>query len=382
MTRLLVIADAPHYIRQGQVVGWEPRVRESGYLAAALGPVTLLAPLHRGTAPPIAVPYTSDQMSLEPVRPLGGTGLGRKAHGLLALPGYVRAIRRAMTQADVVHVRCPSVIGLAACLVLGLDRRVPRWSQYLSNWRPDQREPWSYTFQRRWLEKGLIGGPVVINGRWPGQPGHVHSFLNPCLTEAEVREGSVAAAGKWLREPVRLLFVGRLIPAKGGGRALEVLAGLIGCGRQAQLDVVGDGPQRPRFEALAAELGVADRVRFHGRQARSYFNELYRQSHVTLLPSNFSEGWPKVLSEGMAYGAVPIAGAVSSIPQILADTGAGLALPPLDIGAYVEAIDELLQHPARWEEMSRKALEAAPAFTYEVYVRRLLEMLRASHVPI
>jgi glycosyltransferase involved in cell wall biosynthesis len=103
---------------------------------------------------------------------------------------------------------------------------------------------------------------------------------------------------------------------------------------------------------------------------------------VTLLPSDFSEGWPKVLSEGMAYGAVPIAGAVSSIPQVLADTGAGLALPPLDIGAYVEAIDALLQDPARWEEMSRKSLEAAHAFTYEVYMRRLFDMLRASGIPI
>jgi glycosyltransferase involved in cell wall biosynthesis len=84
----------------------------------------------------------------------------------------------------------------------------------------------------------------------------------------------------------------------------------------------------------------------------------------------------------MAYGAVPVAGAVSSIPQVLADTGAGLALPPLDIRAYVEAIDELLRDPARWEEMSRKSLEAAPAFTYEVYVRRLFGMLRASRVPI
>jgi glycosyltransferase involved in cell wall biosynthesis len=320
-------------------------------------------------------------MSLQPVRPLGGKGPGRKVHGLLALPGYALAIRRAVGRADLVHVRCPSIIGLAACLVLGLDRRVPRWSQYLSNWRPDQREPWHYRFERRWLEKGLIGGPVVINGRWPGQPGHVHSFVNPCLTEAEVREGSAASAGKRLREPIRLLFVGRLVAAKGGGRALEVLAGLIRRRRRAQLDVVGDGAHRPRFEALAAELGVTDMVQFHGIQARSYLNELYRRAHVKLLPSA-SEGWPKVLSEGMAYGAVPIAGAVSSIPQVLADTGAGLALPPLDIGAYVEAIDALLQDPARWEEMSRKSLEAAHAFTYEVYMRRLFDMLRASGIPI
>ena len=116
MTRLLVISDTPHYIRHGRVVGWEPRVRESGYLAAALGQVTILAPLYRGAASPIAVPYTSDQISLQPVRPLGGTGLGPKAHGLAALPGYVRAIRRAIIEADLVHVRCPSVIGLAACL--------------------------------------------------------------------------------------------------------------------------------------------------------------------------------------------------------------------------------------------------------------------------
>ena len=44
-------------------------------------------------------------------------------------------------------------------------------------------------FQRKWLRRGLFGGPVTVNGRWPQQPQHVHSFDNPSMTLREVEVG-------------------------------------------------------------------------------------------------------------------------------------------------------------------------------------------------
>ena len=64
-----------------------------------------------------------------------------------------------------------------------------------------------------------------------------------------------------------------------------------------------------------------------------------------IFPSSCSEGWPKVLSEAMAYGVVPLAGAVSSIPQILAEVGTGRALPPNDVAEFASAVREYANDP-------------------------------------
>src|SRR5699024_4418430 len=63
--------------------------------------------------------------------------------------------------------------------------------------------------------------------------------------------------------PVRLLFVGRVIRTKGVRDAIRALALLRD--RRLVFDVVGDGFDREACESLAGELGVADRVHFHGR---------------------------------------------------------------------------------------------------------------------
>ena len=70
----------------------------------------------------------------------------------------------------------------------------------------------------------------------------------------------------------------------------------------------------------------------------------------------------------MAYGAVPIASAISSIPQILERTKAGVALDAQDVPGFVQAISALIENPATWQEMSRAGLAAAPLFTYERYL--------------
>ena len=66
--------------------------------------------------------------------------------------------------------------------------------------------------------------------------------------------------------------------------------------------------------------------------------KFYSPAHFFLLPSSSSEGWPKVLSEAMAYGVVPIASSISSIPQILREAGSGKTFPPDKIISFVNAI--------------------------------------------
>jgi glycosyltransferase involved in cell wall biosynthesis len=181
------------------------------------------------------------------------------------------------------------------------------------------------------LQKGWPNCVVTVNGVWPGQPKHVHSFLNPSFSAHEARQAFSATSHKHLDLPVRLVYAGRLSPGKGAVRAIQILAQLTRSGIDARLDFAGEGPSQEILERLIGEFGLESKVGLPGWLAQSQLHSLYQQAHFVVLPS-VSEGWPKVLSEAMAFGAVPMAGAVSCIPQVMAQTGAGVALCSLGAG--------------------------------------------------
>jgi glycosyltransferase involved in cell wall biosynthesis len=376
--KLLIISHTPHAHRCGQLVGWGSTIREITQLARVFESVTHVAPLHYDPAPPSFTPYAAPNVHLIPVRPAGGDSLGGKIESLRAAPGYLHAITTAARDADVIHVRCPCNIGLVACLWALMDRQKPRWAKYAGNWRPGGPEPLSYKLQRFWLESGAFGGPVTVNGRWPNQPEHVHSLVNPSFSQKELEQAIASVAGKRLCRPVRLLFAGRLEETKGVLRVVEIATELIRRGLDVIVDLAGDGPDRDRVLSLVERKGLCDAIRLHGWLSREALADLYRACHFVVLPS-LSEGWPKVLSEGMAHGAVPVASAVSSIGQVLAETQAGIALPTLDIEAYASAIERLVQNPDEWQRLAERGQEAAAAFTYEVYVERIMRILSAAY---
>jgi glycosyltransferase involved in cell wall biosynthesis len=353
------------------------------------------------------------------VPPAGGERLRDKCGVALRYPGYLRTILQERRQAEVIQVRAPANISLLALLLLALLRQPQmRWAKYAGDWSggeispnisriepltcssrrkealtlfhefqlepphvgcykvPGETEPWSYRFQRWWLAQGLHRGLVTVNGRWLAQPAHVFSFLNPCLTAAELREGDEASRRKCLCQPVRLLFVGRLGAAKGAGICLEILAQLERDGIAAHLDLIGDGVERWRLEQQAQDLHVTASAHFLGSQPRPALGAFYSQAHFILLPTRCSEGWPKVLSEAMAYGVVPIAHGISSIPQAFRDYSTGQALPSLEPHRFSSAIESYVRTPLLWQEHSRNAVKAAPAFSYDNYLQAVRQLLK------
>jgi len=375
MMKMLIISHTPHYIQNGHFYGWGPTVREIDYLSSLFDGVIHIAPLHDEIPPNSALPYMSKKVKVIPVKPAGGDSLRGKMSILWQIPAYLLTICREVQQVDLVHVRCPANISLMAIVLLAFLRYPKyRWVKYAGNWRPESKEAWSYTFQRWWLNKGLHRGVVTVNGRWDGQPKHVYSFLNPCLTQEEVEFARTVASGKELSPPYNLLFVGRVESEKGVGRLLKIVKELHRQGIPFKVDIVGDGPERKGFEAWATENGLSSIVTFHGWMPKPALGEFYSRAHFFVFPTTASEGWPKVLSEAMAYGVVPIAGAISSIPQILSETGAGLSFPPNDIRAFVQAILEYIEKPERWRAASRAGMAAAPLFTYEHYLEAVKQM--------
>jgi glycosyltransferase involved in cell wall biosynthesis len=103
-------------------------------------------------------------------------------------------------------------------------------------------------------------------------------------------------------------------------------------------ETTGPGPLE-RYERLAGELGLRDRVRFLG--FRSDVADVMRAADVVVLPS-LSEGLPLVILEAMSCGKPVVATPVGGIPEALVDGETGLLVPPNDSEELAKAVVRVL----------------------------------------
>ncbi len=147
------------------------------------------------------------------------------------------------------------------------------------------------------------------------------------------------------RPPRRLLAVGRLAKDKGFAFLLRAVRLLQDRGLEAEVEIVGDGPEGGALRALAGDLGIAHRVRFRGWLKFAEVQQAMSQATVLVHPSDrLGDGLPNVLREAMALGTPVIASRVAGIPEALDDGRCGLLVPSGDLGALADAIERLLGH--------------------------------------
>ena len=84
--------------------------------------------------------------------------------------------------------------------------------------------------------------------------------------------------------PLRAAFVGRLVPYKGADILLEAAADFLRTG-QLDLNIIGDGPQRPLLEMMVDQLGIRSSVRFHGSVPYDQVQETLKTCDFMALPS-------------------------------------------------------------------------------------------------
>ncbi len=157
------------------------------------------------------------------------------------------------------------------------------------------------------------------------------------------------------RAPNRLLAVGRLAKRKGFDYLVRAAQVLRDRGIDVIVEFVGDGEERPALQALAAQLGVADRVEFLGWQPFAGVREAMNRATILVHPSDgLGDGLPNVVREAMALGAPVVASDVAGIPDALRD-GCGVLVPPKDPVALALALEQLLHDPAERRAIALRA---------------------------
>lgn len=170
----------------------------------------------------------------------------------------------------------------------------------------------------------------------------------------------------------RVLFVGRLIERKGVHFLIEAFRGVLAAVPDAALTIVGDGPERGRLEAMAADLVAAGRVAFRGHLARPEMPGAYRGSAILVLPA-LADAMPNVVLEAMAAGLAIVTTPTGGGEVI---RGNGVTVPRADPGALCQALVAYLTEPARLAQHRSTSRRLAEGMSWAAVAGFCLELYR------
>jgi colanic acid/amylovoran biosynthesis glycosyltransferase len=151
-----------------------------------------------------------------------------------------------------------------------------------------------------------------------------------------------------------LVCVGRLCVEKGQDTLVQAVAEVVKRGVPIHLELVGDGPLRPRIEMLIQQHGLQQHVSLAGWASSATVFEKFRQARAMVLPST-SEGLPVVIMEALALGRPVVSTYIAGIPELVRDGQEGFLIPAGDTPTLVQALVRVLTTPA--EELTRMAAQ-------------------------
>ena len=177
-----------------------------------------------------------------------------------------------------------------------------------------------------------------------------------------------------------LLFVGRLERLKGVEVAIRALALL----RDRNHDDVrllilgedskdGDEGEKDRLKAVAADVGVRDRVDFLGSVAHHELPYFYSAADVCVMPS-YSESFGLVGLEAQASGRPVVGSDVSGLRSVIRDQVSGYLIAGHDPAEYAERIGRLLEDPELAQQMGRRGRLLAQRYSWTRTADRLREL--------
>lgn len=168
-----------------------------------------------------------------------------------------------------------------------------------------------------------------------------------------------------------LVFVGRLIEEKGVADLIEAVAMLAPRLADVSAVIIGDGPDRARFQLLADRLGVVDRIQFEGWVAPARVSAFLRAADIFVGPSKTAtDGWVE------AQGIVFIEALLASLPVVASDSGGisdivrheqtGLLVRESAPAEIAAAVVRLVEHP----DLAKRLAEDGNRFVREEFSRR------------
>jgi glycogen(starch) synthase len=159
--------------------------------------------------------------------------------------------------------------------------------------------------------------------------------------------------------PPTLLCLGRVVREKGFHVAVRAFALLRGRGVAARLLIAGNGDEKSRLEAMAAELGVAGDISFLDWVMPDRVPALINGATLVLMPSRWPEPFGLVALQAAQMGRPVVASKAGGLPEIVDHGVTGLLFGNGDEAALADAVQALLADEPLARRMGVAARERA-----------------------
>lgn len=183
-------------------------------------------------------------------------------------------------------------------------------------------------------------------------------------------------------DPVRIVSVGRAVPKKGYDILLRALARLPS-DLNWRFEHIGDGEAIEAMKSLAAELGIAGRLRWRGAMDQKEVLATYRSADIFALacritPDGDRDGLPNVIVEACSQGLVCVSTTISGVPELLTDGINGRLVPPEDPAALATVLEQLIRAPDRRQALGAAAeARVRSEFDFHASIRQLVSLFEA-----
>jgi glycosyltransferase involved in cell wall biosynthesis len=341
---------------------------------------SVIVPVRESAGKSASQPLAGHNLRIVPLSVPAGKGLRRKLSILPWLARNAPVLLREIRRADAVHAPIPGDIGTFGMVAAFLLRK-PLFVRHCGNWlqpRTSAEHFW------RWFMERFAGGQNIMlaTGGAKEKPSATNANVEWIFSSSLWRSDleSSRPRKRSSTDPVRLTIVCRQEKLKGTGQVIRSLPLILQSFPGTRLDVVGEGYDLDSFKALAAEIGVADSVTFHGGLAHQGVLDVLATSTLFCYPTAASEGFPKVVLEALGSGLPVVTTRVSVLPALLA-SGCGVLLDETTPDAIARGVRECLD-PARYAVMSRQALQTAGRYSLEDWRDRIAERLRGAWGPL
>ncbi len=179
--------------------------------------------------------------------------------------------------------------------------------------------------------------------------------------------------------PVKICFIGRLVPYKNCNIVIHSAASLLKHNK-VELEIVGDGWDRQNLEKIAKDLGLEKKVTFHGMLPHAEAMNILEQSHIMAFPS-IKEFGGGVVVEAMARGVVPIVVRYGG-PSDLVEESYGVSLELKNEEETTAELKQILEKMVAEPDLIKKLgaaaiLKVSETFTWEKKTKLIATVLQA-----
>ena len=367
----VIITHVPHILLQNQYFAYGPYVREMNIWMQYADRVIIVAPKTDEERTLIDSAYEHDTIEFVPIENFDILTVKSTLNTIFKIPKISWSIFKAMQAANHIHLRCPGNVGLLGSVIQIAFPTKIKTAKYAGNWDPKSIKPWTYKLQQYLLSNTFLTRKmqVLVYGEWEGCSKNILSFFTATYTEAD----KLLISKKVIVERINFIFVGALVKGKNPMYAIQLIEAIAKKGNNVRLSLYGEGVERRLLESYILKNKLEKIISLEGSQSQETVKKAYQNSHFVILPSD-SEGWPKAIAEGMFWGCVPMARAVSCVPFML-DYGKRGVLVTLDLDNDIRQISECIFDETIYATMSIASEKWSQQFTLNLFEQKINRLM-------